>query len=318
MGQRAYREKYTNSLVRDYMNNKNNTLEEQYFFSGKPKDIKFIFDLDDPLKEVDLNSINLNRGLINYTVPKNTKINNLNLIIKSNNFGEQITYLHSNLFCLFGTHFVKDISYINVSLYNPKLEKCFNDRQIIKNILDFMCFKTIKLVNINKNLLYYVIPENSEFAIVLAFKEINYEEKHANFLNNLEDLIFHQYSKFSDSLFNLKRCLAAIDKTIPKGVTNLILPAILVDLPCLDELEKMKQNWENEENEENKENKENFPNIIIDDNENIDEFENWIYEQYLGISIAKYDSNNFIICYLRLIKKKENPLRRNYAKSYSF
>ena len=57
-----------------------------------------------------------------------------------------------------------------------KKEKYFNDRQIIKHILDFMCFKTIKLININKNLLYYVIPENSEFAIVLAFKEINYDQ----------------------------------------------------------------------------------------------------------------------------------------------
>jgi hypothetical protein len=247
MGQRAYREKYTNSLVRDYMHNKNNTLQDQYFFSGKPKDVKFLFDLDDPLKGVDLNSINLNKGLINYIVPKNAKINNLNLIIKSNTFGDQISYLHSNLFCLFGTHFLKDISSINISLYNPKQDKCFNDRQIIKSILDYMCFKTIKLVNINKNLLYYVIPENSEFAIVLAFKEINYEEKHANFLNNLEDLIFHQYSKFSDTIFNLKRCLAAIDKTIPKEVTNLILPAISVNLPSLEEIKNLrKKNFEEE------------------------------------------------------------------------
>jgi hypothetical protein len=265
MGQRAYREKYTNSLVRDYMHNKNNTLQDQYFFSGKPKDVKFIFDLDDPLKDVDLNSINLNKGLINYIVPKNAKINNLNLIIKSNTFGEQITYLHSNLFCLFGTHFVKDISSININLYNPKEEKCFNDRQIIKSILDFMCFKTIKLVNINKNLMYYVIPENSEFAIVLAFKEINYEEKHANFLNNLEDLIFHQYSKFSDTTFNLKRCLAAIDKTIPKEVTNLILPAISVNLPSLEEIINLRKKIIDEEKEKEKgKEKENEDKEIIE------------------------------------------------------
>lgn len=306
MGQRAYREKYTNSLVRDYMNNKNNSLEEQYFFSGKPKDVKFIFDLDDPLKDVDLNSINLNRGLINYVVPKNTKINNLNLIIKSNNFGEQITYLHSNLFCLFGTYFIKDISYINVSLYNPKREKCFNDRQLIKDILDFMCFKSIKLVKINRNLMYYVIPENSEFAIVLAFKEINYEESHKNFLLNLEDLIFHQYSKFADKLFNLKRCLAAVDKTIPKGVTNLILPTILVNLPCLEEVFNMKRKFE-EENEKEEisqkindyQGKENFENfgkfeeIKIDGNFNKEN----LHKNFIDLSIGKERgkfSENFI------------------------
>ncbi len=237
MGQRAYREKYTESLVRDYHQNKGNVLEEQYFFSGKPKDIKFIYDLDDPLKDIDTNSVNINRGLINCIIPKNTKINNLKLIIKSNILGTKISYLHSNLYCLFGTHFIKDITTINISLYNPDTDRFVNERRLIKNILDFMCFKTIKLVNINNNLMYYVIPENSEFAIVLAYKEINYAEKHANFLLNLEDLIFHPYSKFIDSPLNYQRCLGAIEKTIPKEVTNLILPTIIMEFPSIDEIE---------------------------------------------------------------------------------
>lgn len=245
MGQRAYRGKYTDSLVRDYVHNKGNVLEEEYFFSGKPKDIKFIYDLDDPLKDIDINSININRGLLNCIIPKNTKINNLNLIIKSKILGTKISYLHSNLYCLFGTHFIKDISYINISLYNPDTDKFVNERRLIKNILDFMCFKTIKLVNINKNLMYYVIPENSEFAIVLAYKEINYAEKHANFLMNLEDLIFHPYSKFVDSPLSYKRCLGAIDKTIPKEVTNLILPTILMEFPSIEELENQIEKAEN-------------------------------------------------------------------------
>ena len=241
MGQRAYRGKYTDSLVRDYINKKENILEDQYFFSGKPKDVKFQFDLDDPLKDIDITAINLNRGLLNCLVPKNTKINNLDLQIKSKILGEKITYLHSNLFCLFGTHFIKDISYININLFNPDTLKFVNDRRLIKNILDFMCFKTIKLVNINKNLMYYVIPENSEFAIVLAYKEINYKENHKNFLRNLQDLIFHPYSKFSDTEENFRKCLAAIDKTIPKDVTNIILPTILINFGSLDEVEKRKE-----------------------------------------------------------------------------
>ncbi len=102
-----------------------------------------------------------------------------------------------------------------------------------------MCFKTIKLVNINKNLMYYIIPENSEFAIVLAYKEINYAKKYKNFLDNLEDLIFHPYSKFFDSPENFKQCLNSIDKTIPKEVNNLILPTIIMDLPGLEEIEKI-------------------------------------------------------------------------------
>jgi len=238
MGQRAYRGKYTDSLVRDYVNNKGNSLEDQYFFSGKPKDLKFTYDLDDPLKDIDVNTINLNRGLLNCIIPKNSKINNLNLTIKSKILGTKISYLYSNLYCLFGTHFIKDISFINISLYNPDTGKYVNERRLIKNILDFMCFKSIKLVNINKNLMYYVIPENSEFAIVLAYKEINYSEKHANFLLNLEDLIFHPYSKFFNTSENFKQCLGAIDKTIPKDVTNLVLPTIIMDFPSIEEIEK--------------------------------------------------------------------------------
>lgn len=277
MGQRAYRGKYTDSLVRDYVNNKGNVLEEQYFFSGKPKDIKFIYDLDDPLKDIDINTMNINRGLLNCVIPKNTKINNLKLIIKSKILGTKITYLHSNLYCLFGTHFIKDISFINISLYNPDTDRHVNERRLIKDILDFMCFKTIKLVNVNNNLLYYVIPENSEFAIVLAYKEINYAKKHANFLLNLEDLIFHPYSKFLDSPLNYQRCLGAIDKTIPKEVTNLILPTIIMDFPSIEEIEsRMKsENKEKEEKEnikydkiEKNDGKINIEVNLIQDNDN--------------------------------------------------
>lgn len=317
MGQRAYRGKYTDSMVRDYMNRKGNVLEEQYFFSGKPQDVKFIFDLDDPLKEVDCDNINLNRGLLNCVIPKNKKIQNLNLIIKSRILGQKISYLHSNLYCLFGTHFVKDISFINISLYNPDTDKLVNERRLIQNILDFMCFKTIKLVNINKNLMYYVIPENSEFAIVLAFREINYAERHINFLANLEDLIFHPYSKFSNTLQNYRRCLGAIDKTIPKEVTNLILPTIMINLPSLEEIEKRlelnknkkyKQSSINQETLE-KEAEEENKNDISNDNKNIKlDFEtseipnqNKYYNSNSDSALLFEDLNDF----LKEIKKRE-------------
>ena len=333
MGQRAYRGKYTDSLVRDYVHNKGNVLEEEYFFSGKSKDIKFSYDLDDPLKDIDKSSININRGLLNCIIPKNTKINKLNLIIKSKILGTKISYLHSNLYCLFGTHFIKDISYINISLYNPETEKFINERRLIKNILDFMCFKTIKLVNINKNLMYYVIPENSEFAIVLAYKEINYGEKHANFLLNLEDLIFHPYSKFSDSPLNYQSCLGAIDKTIPKEVTNLILPTIYMEFPYIKEIEDYLKigNYCSTEEMENI----RFSNVMnkdrkINNEENLNGNDNnqqtKIFET-LNNFLKEIKKRDYRVISFELIMKlekldeykpKEKSLKKNYSKNNNF
>ncbi len=241
MGQRAFRNRVTDSLIKNYLTNKsesslvadystsvgtsNKSNKEDHFFQGKLIDLNMEFSIDCPLQDIkDLNSA-LSRGLINSTIPKGTKINNLNLTITSSLFGEGKTQLHSNLYVLFGSHFLRDIAHINIKLYNPITKKFYNDRKTIGNILDFMCFKTIKAVHINSSLLFYVIPEYSEFAIVLAYKDINIYEK-MDCLNFLQDMFFHPYCTFERKVENFLRCLGAIEKTVPREVNNIILPVI--------------------------------------------------------------------------------------------
>lgn len=239
MGQRAFRGRLTDSLIKNYLTSGNESApiadystsisttgkSETCYFQGKPVDLNLEFNLDCPLQDIlDINSV-LTRGLINCAIPKGTKIKNLNLVIKSSFFGEGQTPLHSNLYVLFGCQFYRDISHINIKLYNPSTEKYFNDRKTISNILDFMCFKTIKAVHINGALLFHVIPEYSQFAIVLAYKDINFYEK-MDCLSLLQDLFFHPYCTFERKVENFLRCLSAIEKTVPREVNNIILPVV--------------------------------------------------------------------------------------------
>lgn len=239
MGQRAFRGRLTDSLIKNYLTDDNTGIEgystsagmsnsiEETYFQGKLVDLSIEFNLDSPLADItDINTV-LSKGLVNAMIPKGTKIKNLKLVIKSSLFGEGKTLLHSNLYVLFGSYFIRDIRNIYIKLYNPVTMKSFNDRKTISNILDFMCFKTIKCVRINKALLYYVIPEYSQFAIVLAYKDINFYEKiHFNFTTCLEDLLFHPYCLFERKKEHFQRCLGAIEKTVPNVVNNIILPVI--------------------------------------------------------------------------------------------
>jgi hypothetical protein len=241
MGQRAFRNRVTDSLIKTYLqNNSENSLiadystsvgtfgkseKEESFFQGKLIDLNMEFNIDSPLQNIkDLNTA-LSLGLINSTLPKGTKIKNLNLTISSSLFGEGKTQLHSNLYVLFGSYFLRDISNISIILYNPTSKKYFNDRKTIQNLLEFMCFKTIKAVNMNSSFIFYVIPEYSEFAIVLAYKDININEK-LDSIELMQDLFFHPYCTFERKVENFLRCLAAIDKTVPGEVNNIILPVI--------------------------------------------------------------------------------------------
>ena len=181
--------------------------------------MEFTYDLDNPLKA---ESVNLTRGLINLKIPKGTRINNLKLIILSKHFGQKKNYLNSNLYLLFGPHFICDINNINIMLYNPMTKIYTNDRKIIQNILEYMCFKKIKLVTVNNDLMYYVIPEHSEFSIVLGYS--NYLDIYNN--KHIEQILFHQYSQFEASIINFSKCLRAIQKSVPIDVNNIILPVI--------------------------------------------------------------------------------------------
>jgi hypothetical protein len=239
MGQRAFRGRLADSIINKYLhNNSENSAMQDYstsggtsidesYFQGKLVDLNLEFNIDSPLSDIlDINTA-LSKGVINATIPKGTKIKNLNLVIKSSLFGEGRTHLHSNLYVLFGSHFYRDIGHINIKLFNHVTKKQFNDRKTINSILDFMCFKTIKVVHINNSLLYYVIPEYSQFAIVLAYKDINfYELSSFNFEASLEDLLFHPYCLFERNVENFMRCLNAIERTVPKEVNNIILPVV--------------------------------------------------------------------------------------------
>jgi hypothetical protein len=241
MGQRAFRNRVTDSLIKNYLqNNSENSLiadystsvgtsgksdKEDCFFQGKLIDLNMEFNIDTPLQNIkDLNTA-LSLGLLNSAMPKGTKIKNLNLIISSSLFGEGKTQLHSNLYVLFGSYFLRDISNISIKLYNPTSKKYYNDRKTIKNILDFICFKTIKSVHMNSSFIFYVIPEYSEFAIVLAYKDININEK-LDSIELMQDLFFHPYCTFERKVENFLRCLAAVEKTVPSEVNNIILPVI--------------------------------------------------------------------------------------------
>jgi hypothetical protein len=244
MGQRAYRGKITDSLINNYFQKSErevycsdawgysntpqtrDTSDETQFFQGKLINLELEYDMDSPLTNLqDVNSI-LSKGFINSHIPKGKKINNLNLTIKSKLFGTGKGYLNQNLYILFGPHFFRDIGNIFIQLYNPLTKKYINDRKTINNILDFICFKTIKVVKINNSLMYYVIPEYSEFAIVLAYRDINFYENFNTVSHLLEELIFHPYCQFEESEENFKRCLNAIERTVPKEVNNIILPNI--------------------------------------------------------------------------------------------
>lgn len=238
MGQRAFRGQLADSIIKKYLNNnsENSAIQDystsgtsfdESYFQGKLVDLNLEFNIDSPLSDIiDINTA-LSKGVINATIPKGTKIKTLNLVIKSSLFGERKTHLHSNLYVLFGSHFYRDIGHINIKLFNPLTKKQFNDRKTINSILDFMCFKTIKVVYINNSLLYYVIPEYSQFAIVLAYKDINfYEPSSFDFESSIEDLLFHPYCVFERNVENFMRCLNAIERTVPKEVNNIILPVI--------------------------------------------------------------------------------------------
>jgi len=270
MGQRAYRGRLVDSLAKNYLNTglENNSLSnnadystslgtathnssqslqtsgksEELYYQGKLVDLNLEYDIDNPLQVLGLSesemNIVLSRGLINAMMPKGSKIKILNLVIKSNLFGLGKTQFHSNLYVLFGSQFIRDIKSIYINLYNPSTGKFFNDRKTISNILDYMCFKTIKLVHMNSSLQYYVIPEYSQFAIVLAYKDVNFYmmEKEFSFQNCLEDLLFHPYCRFERKLENFMRCLGAIERTIPLEVYNIILPVVFFNNLNFEEL----------------------------------------------------------------------------------
>lgn len=229
MGQRAFRGQLTNSLMKNYLSNQEQTLDQySLYFKGKPINLNIDFDLFNPLKNIDLSTVNLTKGLINLNIPNGSRINSLNVVINSNLFGQNMGYLHSNLYILFGNQFVKDITKIDIKLYNPFKLEYFKDRKIIKNILEYMCFKTIKLIKVNQNMLFYVIPEYTDFCIVLAYREIN-----CHVIENLdvilEELFFHPYCLFEGNEYNFSQCLRAMDMTIPKEIDNIILPVIALD-----------------------------------------------------------------------------------------
>jgi hypothetical protein len=214
MGQRAFRGRITDSLIKTYFTPeiKENNSENLIFY--KLIDLEYTFDLDNPLKDINPD-INLTRGLINLNIPKNTRVNKLKLIITSKLFGQGKSYLNCNLYILFGSHFKTDIGEINILLHNTASGGLYNDRKVIRNILDYMCFKTVKKVVVNNELIYYIIPEYSEFNIVLAFCR-----------GSVENIFFHTYCTFEASVINFSRCLRAIEKTIPGDVLNIILPVV--------------------------------------------------------------------------------------------
>jgi len=230
MGQRAFRGRITDSLIKRYCGNEIKEQNEEHFqpvlTNQKYIDIEYTFDLDNPLHNINSESVNLTTGLINLTVPRGYGINHLNILIISSHLGQGKSLLHSNLYLLFGSHFFFDVKKITITLFNPITNSIHNDRKLIQNVLDGVCFKKIQQVSINKTLLYYVIPEYSEFSIVIAYNNTNYSETSQISIKNLEDLLFHPYCIFEASKTNFRRCLNAIQKTIPEDISNIILPVI--------------------------------------------------------------------------------------------
>src|SRR4051812_11501102 len=103
MGQRAFRGRVADSIIKNYLDIKE-TKEETLTYL-RTIDLEYTFDLDNPLKDINIDGINLTRGLINLCIPKYTKIGRLKLTIQSKYFGEGKTYLNCNLYILFGSHF---------------------------------------------------------------------------------------------------------------------------------------------------------------------------------------------------------------------
>jgi hypothetical protein len=257
MGQRAFRGQLTDSIIKNYVNKNStdkstidsigNLSNEEVYFQGKPVNLDLEFNLDNPLNKINDFNNTLNKGLVNACVPKGGKIHTLNLIIKSQLFGEHKNYLHPNLYILFGSHFHRDILNIHIRLFNSVSNNFFNDRKIIRSILDFMCFKTIKTVDFNSRLYYHIIPEYSEFAIVLAYRDVNLEEYRESFSSILDDLLFHPYSQFEKGQENFYRCLNAIEKTVPSYVQNIILPIIQFSNLSCEYFNPMNKSYSEEE-----------------------------------------------------------------------
>jgi hypothetical protein len=226
MGQRAFRGRITDSIYKNYFANDTKEAKDETQIYYKSIDLEYTFDLDNPLKDLNLENINLTRGLINLAIPRYTRIRKLKLTILSKHFGDGKSYLNCNLYILFGSHFIADIGEIQIFLINPVNNSLVNDRRVIQNILNYMCFKFLKSVLVNNNLLYFILPEYSEFSIVLAYNNKDYSEFSNNNLSYMGELFFHTYCMFEASIVNFSKCLRAIEKTVPHKIENIILPVI--------------------------------------------------------------------------------------------
>ena len=222
MGQRTFRAKLADTLVKEYVKPKPQAKISEI-------DVTYEFDLDFPINNIQDNK---RGGIINSFVSKDTKIRNLYLTIMSKNFGEGKSYLHKNLNILFGAFFVKDISQIYIKLVNPNNGGVFDDRDLIIAIIELMVFKKKKVVIVNDKFYYRIVPGFQEFSIVLTYRDnlpLIFDSKKGfeTFKPILfQDLIYHSYSEILFSFEALQKCKLAINKAVPKSVNNIVLPQL--------------------------------------------------------------------------------------------
>ena len=254
MGQRSFRGQLMDNITRDYLSNNETTQKNNnntrvfynstasiysnlshtnaYEESTETKkeqliDLDFEYDLTNPFSKVkDMEKIR--KGIINYFMQGNKRIDKLNLTLKTGLINKEI-YQNLNLHLLFGVFFIKDINSINITIKN-KDNEVIDDREIMSNIIDYMVFKKKVDVVINNKFTYQIHPGSKELSVILSYCSL--KSFKAGFKDDeiiyLRDFINHTHTSIKANFSTLQKYKLFINKSIAKEGNSIILPNIEV------------------------------------------------------------------------------------------
>lgn len=256
MGQRTFRGQFVDNLARDYMNTQTRNPKKKesslnFKFSSKKEDefsssnavsssarqteqlidLDYEFDLNNPFDKIkEENLERVRKGILNFFMSGNKRINKLNLTIKTH-LNENQVYQNLNLHLLFGIYFFKDINSINITI-KDKEGNIQDNKEIISNIMEYMVFKSKLNVVVNSKFIYYVKPAFKDHSLILSYKtpphaDVNSKEDSEEFIDSLlKDFLGNQYLNMKASFTSIQQSKLALSKTFPSGAKNLILPYI--------------------------------------------------------------------------------------------
>lgn len=259
MGQRSFRGQLIDSLQREYLtsnkekSSKKNLYNEQrllptshiyssqiHGFSFKSNgndvigkeqmiDVEFDFDLGNPLLKI-IEPERVKMGIVNYLMEGNKKIMTLKLNLQ-NPLKSNEVFKFNNLQILFGIYFLKDIPFINFTIKDFE-HQLVDNRIIIKDILEYMVFKSDVRVVINNKFIYHIHPGDKDTSIVLLYSpQVNNNEIENK--NYIKDFICHEYNEINSEFSVLQSYKIIINQLLfnkDKHINNsyIIIPKIKI------------------------------------------------------------------------------------------